>query len=266
MSANPAFPEPGPRPSPVPRKPTGKLARTIRESFAEVEDKADKLSEYFYGALFAIAPETRELFPVNMTVQRSRLLRALVHIIQRVDQPEELVPFLRQLGRDHRKFDVITHHYDAVGAALLAALKRFLGDSWTPEVEYAWTQAYGTIARTMREAAESERGPAWWPATVLACDKVTPDVAIIRVQPLGTVPFRAGDHLSVETPQRLRMWRYSHRRTHRARTAASSSTCARWTAAGCPARSSTTPGPVTSGGSARPRAASPSGARRRAIC
>ena len=62
------------------------------------------------------APETRALFPVNMEVQRSRLLRALVHVVQMVDQPDELVPFLEQLGRDHRKFGVFAEHYDAVGA------------------------------------------------------------------------------------------------------------------------------------------------------
>ena len=54
-----------------------------------------------------------------MEVQRSRLLRALVHVVQMVDRPDELVPFLEQLGRDHRKFGVFAEHYDAVGAALL---------------------------------------------------------------------------------------------------------------------------------------------------
>ena len=57
-----------------------------------------------------------------MEVQRSRLLRALVHVVQMVDQPDELVPFLEQLGRDHRKFGVLAEHYDAVGAALLGAV------------------------------------------------------------------------------------------------------------------------------------------------
>ena len=38
-----------------------------------------------------------------------------------VDKPDELLPFLQQLGRDHRKFGVVTQHYEAVGTALLAA-------------------------------------------------------------------------------------------------------------------------------------------------
>ena len=129
------------------------MARLIRDSFAAVESQAQEVSQYFYGALFVVAPDTRDLFPINMSTQRSRLLRALVYVVQMVDRPDELTTFLAQLGRDHHKFDVLARHYDAVGIALLAALKRFLKDKWTQEVDAAWTTAYGVIAHTMREAA-----------------------------------------------------------------------------------------------------------------
>ena len=49
------------------------------------------------GEVFVVAPETRDLFPVNMSTQRSRLLRALVYVVQMVDRPDELVTFLTQL-------------------------------------------------------------------------------------------------------------------------------------------------------------------------
>ena len=78
----------------------------IRSSFALVAPRAEEVARHFYATLFGLAPETRDLFPVNMEVQRSRLLRALVHVVQMVDRPDELVPFLEQLGRDHRKFGV----------------------------------------------------------------------------------------------------------------------------------------------------------------
>jgi NAD(P)H-flavin reductase/hemoglobin-like flavoprotein len=184
------------------------LARLIRESFAAVEAKADELAQYFYGALFVVAPDCRDLFPVTMTTQRSRLLRALVYVVQMVDRPDELVTFLGQLGRDHRKFAVVSRHYDAVGIALLAALKRFLKEKWTHEVESAWTTAYGLIAKTMREAAQAETGPAAWAATVLEHRKLGRDVALVKVRTEGLLPYRAGGYVSVEVPQRPRLWRY----------------------------------------------------------
>src|SRR5690242_14743174 len=117
------------------------MVAIIRSSFDLVAPHAEALGRHFYATLFSTAPETRDLFPVNMEVQRSRLLRALVHVVQMVDRPDELVPFLEQLGRDHRKFGVIAEHYDAVGAALLSAVGEFAGAAWTPQIEKAWTDA-----------------------------------------------------------------------------------------------------------------------------
>lgn len=133
---------PGPPPNNEPSNSgVSKMVRLIRESYAVVEPHSDEVAKFFYGTLFSIAPHTRELFAANMEVQRSRLLRALVHFIQMVDKPDELLPFLQQLGRDHRKFGVITQHYEAVGTALLAAIKRYAGDAWTDQVERAWAEA-----------------------------------------------------------------------------------------------------------------------------
>lgn len=208
-----------PRPSavPVPVPPlvtvpaadkTVQMAKVIRESFAAVETKAEELSQYFYGVLFSVSPDARALFPINMATQRNRLLRALVYVVQMVDRPDELGTFLSQLGRDHRKFDVLGRHYDAVGVALIAALKRFLKDGWTPEVEDAWVTAYGIISKNMREAASKEIGPAWWKAAVIEHRRVSRDVAVIKVRTDQPLPYRAGGYVSVEVPQRPRMWRY----------------------------------------------------------
>jgi len=180
----------------------------IRSSFELVAPQAEALGRHFYATLFSAAPATRDLFPVNMEVQRSRLLRALVHVVQMVDQPDELVPFLQQLGRDHRKFGVLADHYDAVGAALLAAIEHFAGDAFTPKVKAAWTEAYGTVANAMRTAAAAERGPVSWLGRVVDHRRIGWDLARITVQTSEAIPYRAGQYVSVETPQRPRLWRY----------------------------------------------------------
>ncbi len=184
------------------------MVEIIRSSFALVESQAEDLGRHFYATLFSRAPETRDLFPVNMEVQRSRLLRALVHVVQMVDQPDDLVPFLEQLGRDHRKFGVLAKHYDAVGGALISAISTFAGDAWTPEVEKSWTDAYGVVAGAMRAAAQAERGPASWLGRVVGHTRMGWDLAVITVQTSEPIPYRAGQYVSVETPQRPRLWRY----------------------------------------------------------
>lgn len=194
-------------PPPSPAK-ASEMVTIIRTSFQLVEPVADELAKHFYAVLFARAPETRDLFPANMEIQRSRLLRALVHVVQMVDRPAELTPFLQQLGRDHRKFGVITRHYNAVGAALLSAIGHFAGPAWTPQVATAWTEAYGVVSNAMRLAAEAEQGPASWLGRVLAHRRISWDVAMVQVQTGQPIPYRAGQYLSVETPRRPRLWRY----------------------------------------------------------
>lgn len=202
--------------SPVPRTSTHReappavtaMVQLIRDSWAKAEPYTPEVSQFFHGMLFTLAPGTREFFPINMEVQHGKIVRALVRVIQMVDRPDDLVPFLRQLGRDHRKFGVVPQHYEAVGTALLAALKRQLGPDWTPEVERAWAEAFTIIARSMQEAAAADENPAFWTASVVEHRRLSWDLALIRVQPDQRVPFTAGQYISVEVPQRPRLWRY----------------------------------------------------------
>ncbi len=184
------------------------MVQLIRESWSLVEPHTAEVTKFFYGMLFSLNPATRELFPVNMEVQRSRLLRAIVHFVQMVDRPDELLPFLRQLGRDHRKFGVIANHYEAVGTALLAAIKKFAGDAWSPQVERAWAEAYTVMASAMTEAAATDHGPAWYNGELVHHERLSWDLAVVRVRSDHPVPYQAGQYVSVEVPQRPRLWRY----------------------------------------------------------
>ncbi|MET8993986.1 globin domain-containing protein [Amycolatopsis sp. Hca4] len=184
------------------------MVRLIRDSWARSEPYIADISQFFYGMLFTLAPTTRDFFPINMEIQRGRLVRALVHIVQMVDRPDDLAPFLRQLGRDHRKFGVVPRHYEAVGTALLASLKNHLGPAWTPEVERAWAEAFTIAARAMQDAAASDTNPPSWSATVVEHRRLTWDLALVRLVPDQPVPYHPGQYVSVEVPQRPRLWRY----------------------------------------------------------
>ncbi|MFJ8815791.1 globin domain-containing protein [Amycolatopsis thermoflava] len=184
------------------------MVRLIRDSWVKAEPYLPEVTQFFYGMLFTLAPATRDFFPINMEVQRNRMVRALVHVVQMVDQPDDLVPFLRQLGRDHRKFGVVPNHYEAVGTALLAAMKTQLGPNWTDEVERAWAEAFTIIARQMQEAAATDTNPPNWSARVAEHRRLSWDLAMVRLEPDQHIPFRPGQYLSVEVPQRPRLWRY----------------------------------------------------------
>jgi NAD(P)H-flavin reductase/hemoglobin-like flavoprotein len=181
----------------------------IKESFAGVEPVADKVAAYFYARLFLEDPALREMFPLMMDVQRGRLLRALVRIVQSLDSPVQLEKFLTQLGHEHRKFGVRPEHYEVVGRSLIAALREYSpAGSWTPEVEAAWANAYEAVSQRMIAGAEQANGsPAWWYARVVRVERAARDIALLTLRPDQPYLFNPGQYLSLETPLRPRLWR-----------------------------------------------------------
>ncbi|MEU7137252.1 globin domain-containing protein [Streptomyces sp. NPDC046261] len=175
-----------------------------------VEPHAGEITVYFYAILFARYPEVRPMFPQGMDPQRDRLLRALLRIVDLVDDAENLVRFCGNLGRDHRKFGTLAAHFPAVGECLLATLARYAGSAWTPEIAAAWTKAYGIVAHVMISAAEEDEAvrPAVWPATVVHRVTRGHGIAEITVRPHLPYPYAAGQYVSVETPWWPKRWRY----------------------------------------------------------
>jgi NAD(P)H-flavin reductase/hemoglobin-like flavoprotein len=184
-------------------------AQLIKESWAAVEPKAERIAQYFYAHIFLGHPEVRDMFPMMMDVQRSRLLRALVRIVQGFDNPEFLMPYLNQLGRDHRKFAVTPAQYELVGRGLIAALKTYSGEAFTPEVEQAWVRAYTIASHAMIDAAQSSASdePPWWQAQVVRHEMRAPEVAVLTVQLDQPMQYLAGQYVAVECPRRPRLWR-----------------------------------------------------------
>jgi hemoglobin-like flavoprotein len=182
----------------------------LKGSWANVAAFGDDVPLYFYSHLFLSHPEVRSMFPIQMSGQRDKLVAALGAVVSSVDELDKVVPLLEQLGRDHRRFAVITEHYAAVGASLLATLKKFLGPLWTPDLADTWAQAYGLVAKVMVAAAEQHEdiAPAYWEADVVSVERRSVEVAVIKVAPRQEFPYRAGQSVAVEIPQRPRLWRY----------------------------------------------------------
>jgi NAD(P)H-flavin reductase/hemoglobin-like flavoprotein len=185
--------------------------RRLQENFELVaRTGGDEVGLWFYSHLFVSYPETRAMFPLSMGKQRDRLVNALGQIVANVDKVDELVPFLQQLGREHRKFDAIAAHYPAVGASLVATLAHFSGDQWSEQLSADWQAAYRLVAQTMIEAADesAQYQPPWWDAQILENDRRYFDVAVIRVRPEHWLDYRPGQSISVETALRPKQWRY----------------------------------------------------------
>jgi NAD(P)H-flavin reductase/hemoglobin-like flavoprotein len=183
-------------------------ARTVRATWAEVEPRVDQIAGWFAALFCSLVPDARALFPAQIVPPARHLLHSLVLPMSTVDRPEELRDMVGPLVREHRALGREAGQYEALGIALIGAMRRFGGSAWDAGVEHAWVRAFSLAAEPMESAARAATAaPATVDATVVGHRRVGWDLAVVHVAPDVPVPHRAGQYLSVEVAQRPRMWR-----------------------------------------------------------
>ncbi len=163
---------------------------------------------YFFATFFVHNPELRPMFPLALDGSRSQVFEALTRCVWASDRPESLTGWLSELARDHRKFGVTEHHYQPFCDALLSTVRAFSDGSWSAQTQAAWEAVLQHIAAIMAGAARRFASePAWWVAEVVEHDQRRPDLAVLALRPDQPLPYRPGQHISVQVPRWPRVWR-----------------------------------------------------------
>jgi NAD(P)H-flavin reductase/hemoglobin-like flavoprotein len=175
-----------------------------------VNRQPDRFVTNVYTRMFAIDPDLRDLFGVSMAAQRVAFHRVIDHVLEAIPAESghaELVEFLAQLGRDHRKFGVEPEHYHVMYAALMGEFGSLMAGYWDAETEQTVSQAMMLVTGVMRGAAESATHPARWTAEVVEKYRITRDLAVVRLLAHSPLTFNTGQYLEVHTPQWPKQWR-----------------------------------------------------------
>jgi hemoglobin-like flavoprotein len=121
----------------------------VQQSFAKVAPISDQAAVMFYGRLFEIAPQVKELFPTDMAEQRRKLMATLAIVVNGLASLETILPAASALATRHVAYGAKPEHYPVVGSALLWTLEKGLGAAWTKDVAEAWTAAYALLSGFM---------------------------------------------------------------------------------------------------------------------
>jgi nitric oxide dioxygenase len=121
----------------------------VRDSFDRLQPDVEAASELFYGRLFEIAPEIREIFRSDMTGQGMRFMRTMGVIVQNLDVPPALRPYLQRLAESHAAYGVKPAHFHPMGQALIWTLRETMGEEFPEDAAAAWQAAYDHIASEM---------------------------------------------------------------------------------------------------------------------
>lgn len=127
----------------------------IKSSWDKVFPIADQAAELFYGKLFELDPEVKNLFKSDMSVQGKKLMTMIDSVVRSLGNLEAVVPAIQASGKRHVEYGVKDEDYDTVGEALIWTLGAGLGDAFTEEVKEAWVAAYTLLATTMKDAARN---------------------------------------------------------------------------------------------------------------
>jgi len=123
--------------------------KLVQESWTHVLPIANDAGALFYKNLFEAAPELRPLFKGDIDAQAGKLMQMITVAVGKLNEPDVLIPALKQLGKRHVGYGVGPAHYAPVGAALLKTLEQGLGDRFSPDTRAACTAVYGVMTKVM---------------------------------------------------------------------------------------------------------------------
>jgi len=126
-----------------------KTINIVKSTVPLLAEAGTVVTEHFYNRLFSHNPELQDIF--NMANQRSgrqqfALFNALAAYAQNIDNLDVLKEALARINHKHASMHILPEHYPIVGGHLIGTLKELIPEQFTPEVEYAWREAYALLA------------------------------------------------------------------------------------------------------------------------
>src|SRR5690242_10683645 len=122
----------------------------IESNLAVVTEVAPDVIARFYAKLFERNPELGRLFGRRSRPEQEKMVtEAIVAVVGHMEDATWLRGVLRPLGAKHVSYGVTEAMYPLVARALLDTLREVSGNTWSDEIERAWTGALGAVAGEM---------------------------------------------------------------------------------------------------------------------
>ena len=126
-----------------------KTIEIVKSTVPLLAEAGTVVTDHFYKRLFSHNPELKNIFNMaNQDTGRQQfaLFNALAAYAQNIDNLAVLKEALARINHKHTSLNILPEHYPIVGAHLIGTLKELLPEQFTPDVEYAWREAYGVLA------------------------------------------------------------------------------------------------------------------------
>ncbi|GAM42106.1 hypothetical protein EIK77_008032 [Talaromyces pinophilus] len=173
-----------------------------------LEQYGQLITRVFYRNMLAAHPELKSVF--NMTNQHTGhqakvLAQALYAYAANIHSLEVLGPMLELVCQKHASLHITPDQYDIVGKYLIEAMQEVLGDNFTPDIQDAWTAAYGQLAGLMiqKESLLYDQHTEWkeWrDFRIVTISRESDEISSFYLSPVDMKPlpsFIPGQYVSV---------------------------------------------------------------------
>lgn len=180
----------------------------IAQTLPFLEQYGESITKAFYRNMLAAHPELKSVF--NMTNQQNGhqakvLAGALYAYGATLNNLDALGPMLELICHKHASLQITADQYDIVGLYLIKAMKEVLGDDFTPNVQDAWTSAYGQLASLMIQKESSlygqhEEWKDWRDFRIVTIFRESEEISSFYLFPVDSKPlptFVPGQYVSV---------------------------------------------------------------------
>lgn len=125
----------------------------VRRSAERLASSNVAATNAFYTNLFRTAPTFRTLFPEDMFQQSEKLWKAIVLVLQSMDDVEAIGETLEAMGARHTTYGVKPEHYGLVNDVLIDTIAALMGEEWTKVHADAWHAALAMVTKIMQRGA-----------------------------------------------------------------------------------------------------------------
>lgn len=134
-----------------------KTKSIVKATVPALKEHGETITTHFYSVMLSEHPELNAFF--NETHQREgtqarALAGAVLAYAEHIDHLDAIAPAMPRIIQKHVALGIRPDHYPIVGASLLSAIKKVLGDAATDEVMQAWKDAYGSLADLLIRSEE----------------------------------------------------------------------------------------------------------------
>ncbi|KAL8143528.1 hypothetical protein V2J09_016560 [Rumex salicifolius] len=145
---------------------TEKQEALVVKSWSSMKKNSSELGLKFFLKVFEIAPTAKKLFSFlkdsEVPLEKNPKLKshALTVFVMTCESAVQLRKAgrvtvgesnLKDLGAKHFKYGVADEHFEVVRYALLETIKEAVPEMWSPEMKIAWTEAYNSLAESIKE-------------------------------------------------------------------------------------------------------------------